>query len=143
VGGVVSTPEGFHIVPHTPSGRVQVYDADWTFLTGWYVDAFGGTFKLLAPVDGHIDVITARGDRHYVFDTGGQLISKSSYRPNSYDSFPEVGVSAVVPTAPWLWVFSNPAISWAVLMIGFVPMIVIRLADKRKAATHSDGTACR
>src|SRR5262249_50277691 len=29
--GVVSTPEGLHVVPHTPSGRVQVYDANWSF----------------------------------------------------------------------------------------------------------------
>src|SRR5436853_384195 len=35
-GGVVSTSQGLHVVPHTPSGRVQEYDANWSFLTGWH-----------------------------------------------------------------------------------------------------------
>src|SRR5215831_20079947 len=34
-GGILTTAEGLHVVPHTPSGRIQVYDADWTFRTGW------------------------------------------------------------------------------------------------------------
>jgi hypothetical protein len=140
-GGVVSTPEGLHVVPHTPSGRIQVYDANWTFVTGWHVDAAGGTFKLLAPAEGHIAVITARGQWQYVFDMDGRLISKNSYRPESYGSFPEEGVSVVVPTAPWLWVFSNPVISWAVGATGMVMLIVIRLAGRREAATDSYGTA--
>ena len=35
--------------------------ANWSFVTGWHIDAGGGKFKLLAPVGGRIDVITARG----------------------------------------------------------------------------------
>lgn len=45
--GAVSTPTGMHIVPLTPSGRVQVYDANWTFVTGWFVDAGGGPSNFL------------------------------------------------------------------------------------------------
>jgi hypothetical protein len=133
-GGVVSTADGTHVVPHTPSGRIQVYDASWTFVTGWHVDAGGGTFKLLAPAGGHIDVITARGRWHYVFAMDGRLISKNSYEPNSYNAFPEEGESVVVPTAPWLWTFSHPGISWAVLTTGIVILLIMHVPGKRKAA---------
>jgi hypothetical protein len=134
--GVVSTPEGPHVVPHTPSGRIQVYDVNWSFRTGWHVDAGGGTFKVLAPAEGRIDVITARGQWHYVFDTDGRLISKNTYRPKSYGSFPEEGESVVVPTAPWLWVFSNPGISWVVAAMGMVILVIMRGgASKRRAAS--------
>jgi hypothetical protein len=133
-GGVVSTADGLHVAPHTPSGRIQVYDANWSFVTGWHVDAGGGTFKLLAPAGGRIEVITARGRWHYVFALDGTLISKNSYEPKSYDSFPREGESVVVPTAPWLWTFSHPGISWVVLAIGMVMLIIIQKAGKRKAA---------
>ena len=45
VDGVVYTNNGIYIVPLTPSGRVQLYDAEWKFIRGWHVDAGGGTFK--------------------------------------------------------------------------------------------------
>jgi hypothetical protein len=132
--GVVTTPEGLHVVPHTPSGRIQVYDANWSFRTGWHVDANGGTFKVLAPAPGRIEVVTARGQWHYVFDTDGHLISKNTYPPKSYGSFPGGSESAVVPTAPWLWVFSNPGISGAVLLAGVVILAVMQRAGRRRAA---------
>jgi hypothetical protein len=133
-GGVLTTAEGLHVVPHTPSGRIQVYDADWSFRIGWHVDASGGTFKLLAPAAGRIDVITARGQWHYVFDPDGRLISKDTYQPRRYDSFPEEGESLVVPTAPWLWVFSHPGISWAVMVTGMVMLAIAQRSGRRKAA---------
>jgi hypothetical protein len=134
-GGVISTGEGLHVVPHTPSGRIQVYDADWSFLRGWHVDADAGTFKLGAPGGGRIEVITARGQWQYVFDLDGRLISKSTYRPKSYDSFPAEGASLVVPTSPWLWTFSHPGISWTVIAIGMGILIIMQRTGKRKAAT--------
>ena len=44
--GVVSTEDHYFVVPHTPSGRVQIYDSNWKFLWGWNVEAGAGTFKL-------------------------------------------------------------------------------------------------
>lgn len=134
-GGVVSTAEGWHVVPHTPSGRVQVYDANWSFVTGWHVDAGAGTFKLVVPAEGRIEVITARGEWHYVFDLDGRLIAKDTYQPKSYSDFPENGESVVVPTAPWLWVFSNPGISWAVAATGMLMLAFLQRVGKRRAAS--------
>lgn len=124
--GVISTPEGKHIVPLTSCGRIQVYNPDWSFVTGWPIDAAGGTFKLLWPTDGSIEVVTARGNLRYVFDMEGRLISKDSYKPDTYDSFPDLGQPVVVPTSPWLWVFSKPGYSWAALVIGMALCFVAR-----------------
>lgn len=39
-------PDGNIVVPHEPSGRVQVYDQSLQFVRGWSVKASGGSFKL-------------------------------------------------------------------------------------------------
>ena len=114
----VITVSNFFVVPHTPSGRVQVYGRDWKFVRGWHVDAGGGTFKLKMPDQYHIAVITARGQWHYVFDLNGKLLSKEKYSPASYSAFQGEGQSYVVPTPPWLWVFSSPFYSWLLIALG-------------------------
>ena len=79
VTGVATTPNGLFIVPLTPSGRIQVYDADWKFVRGWHLDAGGGTFKVRALAADRIEVFTARGQWHYVFDEQGRMISRQKY----------------------------------------------------------------
>lgn len=130
--GVVSTAEGLHVVPHTSSGRIQVYDANWKFIIGWPVNASGGIFKLLVPGEDRIEVITARGSWQYVFDVRGRLISKSTYEPKTYSDFADLGESIVVPTSPWLWVFSSPFIAWVVLMTGMGVGGIAQKAGQRK-----------
>ncbi len=120
--GVVSI-SGFHVVPHTPSGRIQIYDSDWSFIRGWHVDAGGGTFKLNTLSDDRIEVITARGNHVYLFNANGELLSERTYSTeDSYSSFPDKGTAYIIPTSPCLWVFSHPFISWAVAMIGLVTL---------------------
>jgi hypothetical protein len=131
--GVITTAEGLHVVPHTPSGRIQVYNANWSFRTGWHVDAGAGAFRLLPSPNGRIEVITSRGRLHYVFDMDGRLISENTFQPESYGSLPE-GESVIVPTAPWLWAFSSPGISWAVAVTGMVILGVMHTVGNRKAA---------
>lgn len=140
--GVVSTPGGLRVVPHTASGRVQVYDSDWRFVRGWHVYAGGGVFKIVEASDVRIEVVTARGDWHYVFGIDGEQLSKQEYTPKQYSSFPDKGAPAVVPTAPWLWVFSSPFISWGVMMLGIGGLVLLnrsrlkrRPARKPNAAT--------
>jgi hypothetical protein len=135
--GVVSMPGGTHVVPHTPSGRVQVYDQDWRFVRGWHVDASGGTFKLREAGDDRIDVITARGSWRYTYTLGGDLIARVNYSPASYSSFPDRGERRVVPTPPWLWIISSPAVAWAVLFLGACVMIVLERKVKRPVAVQS------
>jgi hypothetical protein len=133
--GVVSV-NGYFVVPHTPSGRVQIYDNHWKFIRGWHVDAGGGTFKLKTSDQDHIDVITARGQWHYIFDLSGKLLSKEQYSPAStYSSFRSEGQSYVVPTFPWLWVFSNPFYSWLSGILGIALFIAKDKISGRKTKT--------
>ena len=121
--GVVATSDHYFIVPHTPSGRVQVYDESWKFIRGWHVDARSGTFKLNLSDTNHIHVITARGNMHYVFDLEGNLLSADSYPSTGYSSFPSEGRAYAVPTPIWLWAFSRPFHSWLVALVGVVLII--------------------
>ena len=118
--GVVSTMDHAFAVPHTPTGRIQIYDGDWKFVRGWNVDAGGGTFKLYVTDSNRIHVITARKQMHYAYDLEGRLISSERYsaKGESYSSFPQEGRGYSVPTPALLWVFSNPLYSWMAGAIG-------------------------
>jgi hypothetical protein len=132
--GVVSIADHF-IVPHTPSGRVQVYDRNWQFLHGWGVDAGAGTFKLHITPTNRIHVITARRQMHYTYDLHGTLLASETYADHgqSYSSFPSEGGAYLVPTRLWLWTFTSPIYSWLVLAIGFgLFAIQDKLQPKRK-----------
>jgi YD repeat-containing protein len=134
--GIVSTKDNRLVVPHVSSGRVQVYDQDWTFLRSWNVDARGGAFKLNISDDNLVHVITARGNWHYVYDPNGTLLSKESYSPVSYSSFPDEGTTCYVPTPWWLWMFSSPIWSWLVVAVGMVFMVWL---DRSKAGGKTRG----
>ena len=132
--GIISMPDGTHVVPHRSSGRVQVYDPQWRFLRGWHVDAGGGTFKLLPAGGDRIEVITARGDWRYTYTLDGHLVTRQSYSPASYLSFPEQGERRVVPTRPWLWLFSSPIISFTVGALGMGVLGFLERKAKRRVA---------
>jgi len=124
VSGVVTAADGKHIVPLMPSGRFQIYDPKWHFIRGWNVNAGGGNFKVGLSPDGVIEVFTARGEHHYSFTQGGQLISSETFS-EPYSSLPE-GESVVVPTSPLLWIFSSPFLSWGLALFGFVGVALLK-----------------
>jgi hypothetical protein len=131
--GVITTKDSVHIVPHTPSGRIQLYDANWKFLKGWHVDAGGGTFKLFPGESNMVGVVTARGQWRCLYDLRGNLLSKDTYAPASYLSFTGIEHAYFVPTAPWLWVFSHPFYSWGTCALGMVLLgLHAKLKKKRK-----------
>lgn len=125
---IVMTPEGFYIVPHTPAGRIQLYDAGMQFIRGWPVDAGGGVFKLL-PFDAanqQVGVVTARKNLKFVYDIEGNLLSRASYSPARYDAYPTVGVSLWVPTRFWLLPLSSPMIAWLMGASGMLGLYFLR-----------------
>jgi len=128
--GVITTGDGFFVVPHNPSGRVQIYDSQWNFIRGWYVTA--GTFKLMAFRDSRFAVIASRSEMRFVFNTDGKLISKTSYTPARYDSFPVQGSAFFVPTRPWLIFLCSPFIAWVITFAGMSILVVMDQAAKRK-----------
>ena len=125
--GILETTDHFFVVPHSPSGRVQIYDSRWKFVRGWHVEAGGGTFRLFLSELNRINVVTSRGQWHYVYTLEGALLSAKHYPLGSYDSFPEQGISHTVPTPLWLWTFTSPLYSWLAAMFG---MLLLFLNDK-------------
>lgn len=132
VSGVVTTGHGDYIVPLVPSGRVQLYDAQWHFIRGWNVDAAGGDFKVEYSPEGLIEVFTARGSHHYSFTEEGRLIVPARILPETFASLPR-GESVAVPTSALLWVFSSPFLSWGVAVIGFIGLAVLKKIDAKPA----------
>ena len=137
--GVVQTSDHLFVVPHTPSGRVQVYDTQWKFVRGWHIDAAGGTFRLFMSEPNRINVITSRGHWHYIYSLDGALLSTEHYAHGSYDSFPNQAMSRVVPTHPWLWIFTSPFYSWAAAAVGVV-LLIFANKTTLKTATSPEGS---
>jgi hypothetical protein len=117
VSGVVTSPNGFRIVPLQPLGRVQVYGPDWRYLRGWQVGGEGGPFKIVTSQPEKIEVYTLRGSHHFTYIEDGQLLATEPYT-QPYDSLPNSGRSQVVPTFPLLWPFSSPFLSIGLVVIG-------------------------
>ncbi len=116
--GALTKPDGTVIVPHTPSGRIQVYDKDLSFQRGWFINAEGGTFKLL-PSDGNsFYVLTARGNHSYLYDVHGSLLTHENYQAGAYSVATDTGECVTVPTPFYLLVFAHPFVSWIVAAIG-------------------------
>jgi hypothetical protein len=132
VNGVVTTGRGDHIVPLMPSGRIQLYDAQWHFIRGWNVDAAGGDFKVEYTPEGLIEVFTARGSHHYSFTEDGRLIVPARTLPETFASLPR-GESVVVPTSPLFWVFSSPFLSLGLSAIGFIGLAALKKIDMNPA----------
>jgi hypothetical protein len=132
VSGVVTTEHGDYIVPLVPSGRVQLYDAQWHFIRGWNVDAAGGDFKVEYSPEGLIEVFTARGSQHYSFTEEGRLIVPARILPETFASLPR-GESVAVPTSPLLWVFSSPFLSWGLAVIGFIGLAALKKINAKPA----------
>jgi hypothetical protein len=145
VDGVITTENGQRVVPLTHVGRLQVYDAEWNFLRGWFIGPGGGGAVALRPLkNDNFEVLTARGNYRYVFNTSGELISTGTYPGKDFPL--SSGESAVVPTPWWLWVFAGP-LYWFLLCAGGSALIALAcLGGKRdreklgEAAGNSSAT---
>ena len=132
--GVIVTRNGDHVVPHAPSGRIQIYDRDWKFIRGWHIEAGGGAFHIRMTDDDQIEAVTARGRMRYHYSSEGALLSQEKFDSQNYPGFSDAGVSADVPTHWWLWVFTNPFHSW---LVGAVGMILLAISGKITAKSES------
>jgi hypothetical protein len=79
--------------------------------------------KVQSSPDGVVEIFTARGAVHYSFTQDGRLVSSASL-PEPFLSLPR-GESFIVPTSPFLWVFSSPFLSWGVGVIGLVGLAIL------------------
>jgi hypothetical protein len=135
VDGAVVDRDGLIYCPSPPWGRIQLYDRDKRFMHGWFVNAFGGTFRLHIDPDNHLEVVTARGHMRYVFDRQGQLLSSASYDPRSYSDFDGWrGRTVTIPTPFYLWPFTHPFFAWATALAGMVILISTTRARRRQSS---------
>jgi hypothetical protein len=119
--GIITMPNGIHVVPHQFSGRVQVYDSEWQFLRGWNVDASLGAFKLQALDEKSFDVITARLRTVYTHSINGELIYAGGYSVGkTYLSFTGSSDSRWIQTTLLLLVFTNFFVALLVTALGIV-----------------------
>ena len=129
---VLVTSDGAHIVPHVPSGRVQIYDKHLGFQRGWFVESHGAGFKLAPDGDERVCVYFARSyvKRHY--DLYGKRISSEPYLPRIYSRVADMGRRVRIPTPFYLLVFAHPLISWVVLVIGAVVVSILNRSGKER-----------
>lgn len=127
-GRTVTTPAGMHVVAHSSSGRVQVYDAQWRFRRGWHVDNGGGVFTRLAVFpDDTFEIWTARNPARYVFDLDGRRV----HRPDTPSAVPVASATTQlgmtlgpwVPTWYVLLPLSHPFIAWALILAGLLLLV--------------------
>lgn len=65
---------GYIIVALNIYGRIQVYDANGTYVNGWFVGAKGGPFEMWSDGNGRLNAVIARGRMLKVYDLKGQLL---------------------------------------------------------------------
>jgi hypothetical protein len=128
---VLVSVSGKHIVPHVPSGRVQIYDRDLKFQRGWPVNASGGDFLLTPAADNEFYVLTQRNDYKYRYDLYGKLLSTERVKHEDYETITDVGYVVYIPTAVYLLVFVNPFLSWLAAMIGIILRFIGEGLDRR------------
>jgi len=131
--GVVQTSSGLYVVPHVPSNRIQIYDASWNYVRGWRTDAAGGNFVLRMTDEDRIEVFTARGPMHHVYDLNGNLLATRAAEESPKGS----GASARVPTAWWLMPLVHPIAAWSLAAVG---LLVLILSDRAQPSAKVSPT---
>ncbi len=124
---VIRTSSGQYVVPMRSAGRIQVYDAQLRFVSGWAINTGGGVFKLLPEAQERYWAVTARGQKKYQFDSTGRLISEvdCSVQEAKQAFESTVGESLYIPTLWPLLVFAHPLLGWVTLAIGAVTLGVV------------------
>jgi hypothetical protein len=130
VDGAVIDADGLIYCPSPPWGRIQLYDRDKRFIRGWFVNAFGGVFRIHVNAQNHLEVATARRRMLYVFDREGHLLSRASYEPRSYADFDHWRGSVIsIPTPFYLLPLTHPVIAWLVALAG---MLLLTAATRQR-----------
>jgi len=139
VQAALTGPDGMIIVPHVPSGRIQIYDRNLSFQRGWFIDAHGGTFRI-SPADGNtFHVFTARGDHKYLYDMHGSLLSTDTYPGGDYSKTEHIGEEVDIPTPFYLMVFVHPFASWFVAAIGMALLFLTGEARRCYKGSPNNG----
>jgi len=83
-GIAVDNKGRIYIAIHSYS-RVQVYSNEGGLITGWFIEAGGGSFDIWLEDNAHLHVVTSRTDRHDVFNLSGILLKSTKVASNEED----------------------------------------------------------
>ena len=122
--GVITMPDGTHVVPQIGPGRVQVYDSHWKFLRGWAIVSRGRDFKVIPTGPDRFDVFYYGSLWRKTYRLSGDLVASGTGPPGGYDGVPNMGQRHSFHTAPWLLVFVGSFSSWFVgLGVGVLALL--------------------
>jgi len=128
--GVITMPDGTHVVPHVFSGRVQIYDAHWKFLRGWAIGSWGGDFRVAPSGADRFDVMKARSDWRDTYRLSGEHVARARLE-RYYWTLPRYGERLCVPTSPWLLIFSGHMTTWLMYVFGLVTLGFLKWRENR------------
>lgn len=141
--------------------RVQVYDRNGKFLTGWFVDSSGGAFKLKLDKEGKLHIATVRNGFHYVYNSDGKLLKKLANEKEYYEKISteeqqykfqdNKGDVYKISEASWLYpqiaktnshgenetIIRTPFLKWLVMapfpsfLFGFAGIVTLLLTSKK------------
>lgn len=129
--GALKLANGNIVVPHEPSGRVQVYDNSLNYLRGWSISAAGGSFQLYPADSSTFFIFTARGDMEYKYDLQGNLISSKKYS-GAYPKSSQETFNVTIPASFYLKVFTHPSAAWFVAAFGMFLLFITGEARGQK-----------
>ena len=140
VSGVVQDSTGRYVASNTAYSRVQVYDPNLNFITGWSVDDGGGDFHLVMNKNDQVEVLCVRNHRRFVYNLDGNLVTQSGF---SWDDYPNLDADTMTvsfPTPIYLLPFTSPFLGGFTVILG---MIIISLAGwpirRRKKKEEESG----
>jgi len=139
--GAVRDSQGRYVVPHRPTGRVQVYDADLKFRRGWFIEDDAGEWKVRVADGDRVEVFTSRDRRRLLYDPDGTLLEQETFQPWDYNDIATGPQLAVDPGTPWvLRPFAHPLYGIGMLFLGAIARLAFdrvgirtgRLAARRQ-----------
>lgn len=136
-GDVATTPSGMHIAVHSASQRVQVYDADWRFVRGWYVETGrGGFYRVGALADDIVQVSMHSGS--ILFDLQGNRLDRPE-TPALAASPPASGLrlGPYIPTWYVLLPLAHPFLGWLMCVVGALALVACGRLPIGERAKHA------
>lgn len=131
VDGAIELADGTQVAPHSPTGRVQLYDTEGRFIRGWNVgkETDGGSFKLVSNDGITVEVFTARNEWHYVHQADGTLVSS---RPAeiAYSAVP-AGSRLATGTSWQQLPLTTPAVPFLMIFLGMIPYLWTQWGSER------------
>lgn len=141
-------PEGRTFTATIPLARIQRYDGNGHFETGWFVDSAGGAFSIGMTVDGRIAVAAARTKRVEFFNPDGSSVGP----PRPFISSGGLTNGVLRPSNGWIEGVAiadpiqvrNPGVHWSTLMLfplwnPFVAWLLVVLGMVGMWATRKQG----